>query len=215
MAVNDYINLVNIRQAMPDEAWGGTYDALFATLATAASRDIDSIAGWWPGAFSVTDDTTRHYDGSGNRRQWIDPLCAEPTAVSFSQTGNPVDVTYTALGIDQTNSEPDYFMQPYNALQTDRPFYTHIDFNILYGRWFTFFAFPKGILVTGKFGFSTTLPPEIVWATTIQAVRSFKRAQGAFADTGGIVDLGKLTYTKEVDPEVMRILQTRFIYPRL
>ncbi len=50
-------------------------------------------------------------------------------------------------------------------------------------------------------------PPELVKQATIaQALRWFKRGQQAFTDTGGIVELGTLLYTKKLDPEIETML---------
>lgn len=43
-------------------------------------------------------------------------------------------------------------------------------------------------------------------ATIMQALRWFKRGQQAFTDTGGVVELGTLLYTKKLDPEIETML---------
>lgn len=210
MTVNDYITVADLKAAMPDQDWSsGIYDTQLASLATTASRVIDRYTGWQPGAFSVTDDEVRYFDGSETRRIWTDPLCAVPTAIAMTLTGDPLNYTdIPQLRVD--NNEPNWWPLPYNALLSINPYYTHVDFNILWGSYFTWYGFPRAVKVTGKFGFSTSVPEEIKWAATIQGIRSWKRAQQAFGDTGGIIDLGKLTYTKSIDPEVCEILSMRF-----
>ena len=50
-------------------------------------------------------------------------------------------------------------------------------------------------------------PPEIVKESVIaMAVRAFKRAQAAYQDVGGVVELGTLMYVKELAPEVKAVL---------
>jgi len=50
-------------------------------------------------------------------------------------------------------------------------------------------------------------PPEIVKEAVIaSAVRAFKRAQAAYQDAGGFVELGQLMYVKEIAPEVKAVL---------
>jgi hypothetical protein len=43
-------------------------------------------------------------------------------------------------------------------------------------------------------------------ATIAQALRWFKRGQQAFQDTGGVAELGQITYTKRLDPEIEMML---------
>ncbi len=48
--------------------------------------------------------------------------------------------------------------------------------------------------------------PIVQQATIMQALRWFKRGQQAFTDTGGVVELGTLLYTKKLDPEIETML---------
>jgi len=48
--------------------------------------------------------------------------------------------------------------------------------------------------------------PVVKQATIAQALRWFKRGQQSFQDTGGIAELGTLTYTKKLDPEIESML---------
>ena len=209
MTVSDYITASDIKAATPDGNWSSTYDTLLASLASDASRAIDSYCGWWPGAFAVTTDSARVYDGSGVARQRIDPLCAEPTLVEMTLTGDLS--AYTTIPATNTlNSNPNYYGGPVNALASETPYYVYLDLNILYGQYFTWYQFPRAIRVTGKWGFATTAPAAIQRATLIQAVRWFKRGQQAFQDTGAVLELGQLTYTKALDPEVGALIDSRF-----
>lgn len=206
MVVSDYTTIAEVKASLADTSWGTKYDNVLARLVTDASRAIDRMAGWDPGAFAVTADSVRYYDGSGTARQWIDPLCAEPTEVAMSMAGDPTQ--YTALGT--VNGQIDYYGGPSNALQTGNPHYLWLDLNSGFGRYSAWYRFPRAVKITGKFGFATTCPDEIAWLTTMQAIRWFKRAQNAFADTGGIIDLGKLTHTQKVDPEIAGMIDHRF-----
>jgi hypothetical protein len=50
-------------------------------------------------------------------------------------------------------------------------------------------------------------PAEIIrMAATAQATRWFKRGQQAFQDTGAIAELGQLTYTQKLDPDIVTML---------
>jgi len=182
---------------MPDVSMGETYDALLDWLATRASRLIDGYFKRKPGAFAVDTDETRYFDGSGCGEQWIDELAAAPTSVSVAEKG---DITsYTAW------ASTDYMLWPYNALLEGMP-YLRLDLDRLYGTKTTWYSYPKGVKVVGKFGFSTAAPDELVQAATIQVIRWFKRGQQGFKDVGAIESLGSLAYVKELDADVKQIL---------
>ncbi len=107
--------------------------------------------------------------------------------------------TYTAL------LAADYFMWPYNALAEGVP-YQRLDLDVINGTYRLWYGYPRAVKIVGKFGYSTEAPDMIVQATVTQAVRWFKRAQQAFADTGAIVELGQLRYTQRLDPDVVMVL---------
>lgn len=50
-------------------------------------------------------------------------------------------------------------------------------------------------------------PPEIVvYASLVEAVRMWTEGRQGFADTGGIIELGQLRYTKGIDPRIEKML---------
>lgn len=179
---------------MPDTSWGSTYDAILTVLAKRASRAIDRFTGRDAGAFYVAVDTIRYYDGSGERDQWIDELAAAPTSVAVAEAGDLTD--YTAW------ASSDYMVWPYHGGP-----YARLDIDQLYGSKSIWYRFPKSVKVVGKFGYSTEPPDDVVMATIIQAARWFKRGQQAFRDTGAITELGQLTYTKSLDPDVAELIK--------
>src|SRR5512138_392139 len=105
--VNDYCTVAEIKAMMQDNTWGATYDAILAILATRASRALDRFVGRANGAFYVTVDSTKYFDGSGGREQWIDELAATPTSVAVAETG--ALTTYT------TWAATDYILWPYSS----------------------------------------------------------------------------------------------------
>jgi len=220
MAVNDYVSTAELKAAMPDTTWSTTYDSEFARLATAASRIIDRLTGRKPGAYYVDADETRYFDGrvgfnwnrarqnytafSEERMLWIGELAAAPTSVSMTvdtpRSGNFTALAYTTL------TSGDYFMRPYNALDDGLP-YNEIALDPYNGTYALWYPWEQVVQVVGKFGYSATVPADIKQATIIQAVRMFKRGQQSYKDTGGIVELGQMTYTSEIDPDVKAILR--------
>jgi hypothetical protein len=201
---NDYITAGEIKAALPDENWGSGYDATLARLATAASRAIDRFTKREPGFWYVNSDTTRYFDGCGGRELWVGYLAAAPTSVSVAETGD-VDSSAGTGGTYTAWSATDYLLWPYNATAEGRP-YQRLDIDQLNGTKYGWYKFPKGIKIVGKFGWATAVPDEIGQIALIQAVRWFKRGQQSFQDTGAIVELGQMTYTQQLDPDIAVML---------
>ncbi len=202
----DYCTVAEVQAVLPDVSWGTSYDVLLAELITRASRAIDRFTGREPGAYAAGTDSTRWFDGSGTDEQWIDELAAAPTAVLVAG-GGQVDGAGGTGGSYTEWSVSDYRPWPHNALERNEP-YLRLDVDQLNGSKAVWPRYPKAIKVTGLFGFASTAntPPEIVQATIVQAVRSFKRGQQGFQDVGAIEALGQLQYVKTLDPDVAEIV---------
>jgi hypothetical protein len=198
MAINDYCTNTEIKAVMPDQTWSITYDTLFTTLATRASRAIDRFSGRKPGAYKVDTDVTLYFDGSGTDVLEIDELAAAPTSVAVAETGDLTSLT--------TWAATDYLLEPYNALDRYEP-YTRMAVDYFNGSKAVWYAYPKAVKVVGKFGYTTATPDDVKQATIIQAVRWFKRGQQSFKDTGAIAELGQLQYTQALDPDVAQLLK--------
>lgn len=202
---NDYAVPEDVKLELPDAipSSDGSYDPLLQALIERASRLIDRFTRREPGSWarSSTDTETRYYDGSGSREQFIDSIVAAPTLVAVSETGSLVDSDYT------TYASTDYYLHPYNAAALGEP-YTSIILDTINGSRSVFYRFPRSVKITAAFGYSDTdnTPPEITQATIIQVARWFGRARQGWADTGAIAELGQLTYTKKLDPEIQEIL---------
>jgi hypothetical protein len=198
-----YATVIELRDALADSGLDAAYDGTLARLILRASRALDRYTKWEPGSFAraSTDEDIRYYDGSGNSQQWLDPFVAAPSLLAVSESGGLADSDYT------TYPSTDWFVWPPNAAQKGEPYY-RIDLDIINGAQSIFYRYPKSVKVTAPFGYSlsTAIPDEIVQATIIQATRWFKRGQQAYQDTGAIVELGQLTYTKRLDPEVAEII---------
>jgi hypothetical protein len=199
MAVNDYCTVAEIKAVMPDGNWSTTYDTLLAALATRASRAIDRYLKRKPGAFYVSANVTQYFDGSGERELWIGELAAAPTSVHVAETGDICTPTLTAW------ASTDYVCWPYNALDEGRP-YLRLDIDQLNGSKVVWYAYPKAVKIVGKFGYAVAVPDDVKQAACVQAARWFKRGQQAFQDTGAVVELGQLTYTQRLDPDVANLI---------
>lgn len=189
-----YVDTDAVKAAMPDVTWGGKYDALLKELTEAASRKIDEAVGFPPGSYRVEVDEIRYFEGSGQASQWIDEIATTPTEVAMDLIGD--QVSYTVI------SASDYEMWPKNAVQLGQPFY-RMDMRLLSNpTYYHWYAYPNSIRVTGKWGWSTTVPPHVAQVTKIQVIRWFKRAQQAYEDAGAITQLGQLRYVKGIDPDL-------------
>ena len=202
----DYCNASQIKALMPDTTWGTSYDALLGVLITGASRAIDELYKRKPGACAVSSTAARYYGpqqvhGSFLR---IDELAAAPTSVNIALTGDVDNAsgsggTYTAL---TTN---DYFLDPDNAAEDGLP-YTGLCLDTQNGDYASWYGYPRGIKVIGKWGYATTSPAIIAQQTKIQTVRWFKRAQQAYKDVRAITELGQLQYVQQLDPDIAVLL---------
>jgi hypothetical protein len=201
---NNYTNVDELKGLFPANRLPVDYDAVLDDMIETASREIDAFLGREPGTFYVTADSTRYFDGCGGLDLWVDELAALPTTIAVAESGVTDDATGTG-GTYTTWAVTDYYMWPQNALAKGMPF-MKVVLMPLTGSKSQWYSYPRGVKMTGKFGFSTTVPPEIKKACNVQCTRYFKRAQQAFADAGAIVELGQMTYVKKLDPDVENIL---------
>ena len=207
MTIPSYSTAASVKSLMPDTTWGTSYDSLFGVLIARASRLVDGVLHREPGAFAVGAETTRYFDGNNDDELYIGELAAVPNIVSIATSGivdnvNDTGGTYTAL------SASDYRVWPSNWSKERRPI-LRLDLDCLNGSYSSFYGYPKGVKVTGYFGFATTsnIPDEIVQAVDIQTIRWFKRGQQAFQDVGAITDLSQLKYVNKLDPDIAVILE--------
>lgn len=205
--MTDYIAASDFKAALPSEDWTEQYDPLIGNLVTRASRLFDEKTGYPENAFALTSDdaTTMYFDGSGHTELDIYPMPIAPTSLSVAEGGvvdghDGTGGTYTAW------SDSDFMLAPYNAVQMKVPYEQIIIDPYNSGKSY----FTKGrrtVKVVSEFGYSETVPEAVKEACLIMAIRSFRRIQQGYQDTGGIIELGKLTYTKGSDPRVDDIIK--------
>ena len=197
MAANDYCDVDEVKNAMPDGNWGASYDVLLPLLAARASRAIDRYTKREPGAYYVNADTTRYFTGGSEVDLQIGEMAAVPTTVSIAETGDITSLTALVA--------TDYFMEPANALLEGLP-YNFIRLDTLNGDWYYWPSFQKSVVIVGKFGYSATVPDDVKQCAIIQCARWFKRGQQGFQDTGAVAELGQLKYVKTMDPDIQVIV---------
>jgi hypothetical protein len=195
---NNYLDRDNIKLAIPDVSWGATYDAVMDRIAEEASREIDRYLGKKPGAFAAEAAAARYFTGSGTGELWVPEMAEAPTEVAVAEAGDLTDYT--------TWAATDYLLWPYNAPENDEP-YTKLEIDVLNGTKQLWFNYPKSVKITARWGYSLDPPADVEHACIIQAIRSFKRAQQAYQDTGAVLDVGQLQYVKGLDPEVQTFLE--------
>lgn len=223
MAINDYatateaLNMLTNLDLTGNAANGVSYSTLFTAILTRASRALDKYTNRKPGAYYVSTDVVRYFDGPGGRDAvpayydnsssggygggailLIDELAATPTEVAMSQSGA---LTYTAL------ASTDFLMAPYNALDEGLP-YTEVHLDAINGNYGAWYSFSKGIRITGKFGYSAATPDDIKQASIIQAGRWFKRGQMAYQDVTSLAAGGAdAAYADRLDTDLCDIVR--------
>jgi len=194
-------------------------DPILHSLLNAASDAIDKFCNRPLGFLADTTASARYYCGSGGTVQWIDE-CVSITTVSVKDAAT--DDTYTDwsatdwIACAGAPSNPDF-----DPISKGFP-YTFIivsavgDYDhFTSGQFTTRRGFKPDLLtrrgvptvkVTAKWGFATSVPATVEQACLIQAARWFKRAEASWSDTTGAPDLGRLMYTKSLDPDVEMLL---------
>lgn len=210
MPINDYLTAEDFRNSVPDMGLDASYDAAITKLITNASRLIDIFTRRNPGAYKVTDDEIRYYHGSCTSILDTDEIAALPTSIAVAESG-VVDTDAGTGGVYTLWASSEYWAIPTNALKEGIPF-NGFKINSQGGTKATWYQYFRGVKITGKFGFSLTVPPVIFEATLIQTGRWFKRGQAGFSEVAGSTQFGDLRY-KELDPDVKSILmaEERFV----
>lgn len=192
---NDYITAEDVQEGMPDTDWGADYDHFLTTfLIPAACRAIDRLQGLAPGSYQADTDEVRYFTGDGTEKLWIDTIVADPTEVAMDLVGD--QATYTVV------PSSDYNVWPRHAAQLGEPFYRLDMLTRSNPTYYSWYAWPDAIRITGKFGWSETVPEHVTQLAVMQVIRWFKRAQQAYEDVGAITSLGQLRYVKGIDPDL-------------
>jgi hypothetical protein len=161
---------------------------------------IDLEVGRWANYFyPTTDDTTRYYTAEDHECLYIDEAVSI-TSVAVSEGGEVTSTGYTAW------AATDYLLKPFNYAANSEPIRA-IEVDYVNGSQTSFFGYPKGVKVTGKFGFSTVPPADIVRATAAQAMYMFMQDKQGYQGTSAGGDVGSLKYTDTLHPTVAEILR--------
>jgi hypothetical protein len=193
-----YATADQIKAAMPNVFSGTTHDTLLGTLSERASRLIDALLGQDANAFDApTAAVVRYYNGDGGQAVYIAP-CVSITSVGVKATEQSASWDTLDAGTWEAA-----------AGSAANPAYNLGYFDVLLiapGASGVWTPGRKTIAVTARWGRTDTPPEIIVQAVVIQAGRWFKRGQQAWNDTSGSSELGTLTYTKKLDPDLEMLL---------
>jgi hypothetical protein len=178
-------------------------DGLLEEMVEEASRLVDDYKGLEPGAYKTKDyaaDEVRLYFGSGRGTQEFD----HATSITKLEV-EEVDGAFT-----EWTKDTDFYLWPPNATQTGESYRAAVVSDRVGTTKGTFEHGYNRIRITGKFGISTEPPASIERAVKIQAQRWYHRALQGWMDTGAIVALGELTFTKDLDPEAKNLIASAF-----
>lgn len=199
---NNYCSSSDLK-AYPELGLSSTtdYDDQISFDIGVASRLIDRLVGKEPGFFyPTTDSVTRYYDGNGEQEIDIDSWVSI-SSVSVSEDGNYSSSDYTAWTLNT-----DYYTWPYNSTSLSEPIQRLIiDHN---SSKYNFTRFKKAIQVTGVAGYSASTPSPIQKACIVQVFRWYMRGKQAFADAGANIELGRMVYVKQLDPDIKELLRS-------
>lgn len=199
----DYCTLAEVK-ANPDLGISSTditsYDTVLSALITAASRLIDQELGKAPNYFYPSTDTEiRYYTAENDDCIYIDEAVSI-TEVAVSEGGEVTSTGYTAW------ATTDYLLKPYNYSAKSEPI-REIEIDYVNGSQFSFFGYPKGVRITGIFGFSLTPPSDINRAAVAQTVYMFMQDKQAYQSQGAGAEAGSLTFDREICPLAAKILK--------
>jgi len=201
----NYCTLAEVKAQLgePETAASTDYDSILETQIEAVSRLIDKEIGKHANYFyPSTDAADYYYDGSGTNELWIDDFVSIDS-VAVSEEGGLSSSDYTAW------NSGDYVTFPHNETPIVR-----LDVDVLNGSKLYWYAYRKGVKVTGVRGYSATPPKNVVQACVIQTARWFMRSKNAWAESNASVDFGQIVVNtgsqnaigSKLDPEVASIL---------
>lgn len=200
--MTEYATPNEIKAVMPDSIGSvTTYDMLLGTLSERASRLVDAVLGLEDNALSPSvTPTARYFDGNGERYLHVPPfLSVTEVACKVQET----DTTYS----DVWTADTDYLLA---QGEPEMPRWNEGWYDLLVvfpnsAKYFT--PGMHTVKITARWGRAETVPAEVVQAVIVQVARWWKRGQSAFQDTAGMPELGMLTYTQKLDPDVQMILE--------
>lgn len=227
MTINNYATLNEVKTAIPDNSLTTTadYDPLAIALISNVSRAIDKYTNRKPGAYYVNADVIRYIDGpaygmyspiygiktqrlsggyTGAEKLRIGELAALPSEVAVAETA----AVATAGGAGTYTVWPttDYWAEPSNAADDGIP-YTTLVLDILSGTHRVWYPWKRAVRITGKFGYSTSVPSDVKEAVILQIIRLIRKAQQNYMNVATILDAGQVMQGDRLDQDITMMIK--------
>ena len=214
-----YATVTNLKDRLNITTTDATRDAVLSGLLDASSQAIDGICNRPHGFVADSVASARYFPGSGKAWQRIDENVSV-TAVSVKDSYS--DTTFTAWTAPSTAfagdgdfivatggyERPEYNRTPYTLLLTDP--------NGSYGAFTAGFGGRPTVMVTARWGYSDTVPPQVREACIVQASRWWKRGESGWADSVASADMGSLQFRQAIDPDLKAMLiEARLVVPAI
>lgn len=203
MTLPDYVTPDMVQAYAPtNEASASTvWDAVVTSLCTNCSRAFDTLTFREPGAYAVTDDTTRYFNGVP---------CTATDFITLLSTGEYVDLTSVNIAPNGGNSytpldASNFWLWPYNAAAEGKP-YTQIELNTQNGSVYLWPSRPHSVQVVGKFGYSATVPADIQEAMLLYIMRMLRKTQQNYEDVGQMLNSGVILVGMKQDYDLQSLI---------
>ncbi len=184
-----YCSASDVRDVARLDITASTSDAGISAIIDAVCLRIDQFSNLPEGGYAVTVDTTRNYN-------W-DHLHNGQLHLDMSL----LSLTTLTNGDGSALPTGSYRLYPRNTPQ----------------KWFIGLLSGYGwgmetdgeIIVTGKFGHSLIVPPNVAEAATMWSAYLVKRYQAALQDATANQELGQLVYSEAIPKQVLALLRPR------
>lgn len=199
-------------------------DDLITALLTASSRQVDNFCNRAEDGFvAPAAAVARVFTGLGKR--FLHFNATEAFAITtVSMKESVTDTTFTALVTADWRpfrgnpQKPNFNRVPYHGIQLTLAgnFSRFLDgrvsgmsgFPLLEGEEAVSQVGEPTVEVLARWGYASTVPPEIREATIMIAGRWFKRGEGSWSDALADADFGIMRFMKSIDPDVAFVLQS-------
>jgi len=229
MTANNYVTLSDVKAEMPTNEVSTTniWDTLITNLCTTLSRLFDKYTNRKPGAYNVTADVTRYFDGpsqgmyspvygfktqrlssgyTGAIKLYIGELAQFPTSVAVAENGQ-IDTEDGANNGNYTVwPQTDFYGEPTNAFDEAHP-YNFLSLDIIYGTHRIWYPYKKGIKIVGRFGYATSTPDPVHKALLLLVVKYVRKAQQNYLQTGSIMDATQVMSGSKPDDDLADLIE--------
>lgn len=206
MTLPNYVTAAQVKAYWVNNGVQNTsqYDNVITTLCTNCSRAFDVLTFHLPGAFAVTADAAQLFNG----KPWtatayqlsiaVPELATTPTLVEISISGS--QTAFVPL------ASTDFYCEPLESPLVGKPF-TTITLDAQNGQYKQWPIYPRSIRVTGKFGYSTTIPDAVNEALLLYVVRMIRKIQNNYLEVGQLLDSGQVMIGMKYDPDLQTLIQ--------